>query len=251
MYRDLIPALADRYRLIASDYLGYGWSDAPSTDQFTYTFESMTTVVTHFLAALGLQRYSLYLQDFGAPIGFRIAARHPEQVSAIISQNGNRPRTWTGRAPAWHPPRRSRPDPRAIRDRGDERRTGLENGQQTHVQSGAPPMAAGWAAVRTPGQPSEAAPTGEHEALQYAQGWLRADRLPQNRVSQLIAEQKLSPQEAVKRWVDQQPDRRGSASDRLIRYSQVVFRSGPHARAPRTTARARPRRHARAVCRTR
>ncbi|MEU1600804.1 alpha/beta fold hydrolase [Streptomyces sp. NPDC005708] len=89
MYRNLIPALADRYRLIAPDYLGYGWSDAPTPDQFTYTFESMTTLITDFIATLGLRRYSLYLQDFGAPIGFRIAARHPQQVSAIISQNGN------------------------------------------------------------------------------------------------------------------------------------------------------------------
>ncbi|MFD0502278.1 alpha/beta fold hydrolase [Streptomyces chiangmaiensis] len=89
MYRDLIPALADRCRIIAPDYLGYGHSDAPAPDQFTYTFESMTTLITDFVATLGLRRYSVYLRDFGAPIGFRIAARHSRQVSAIISQNGN------------------------------------------------------------------------------------------------------------------------------------------------------------------
>lgn len=89
MYRHLIPALADRYHVIAPDYLGYGWSDTPSTTEFTYTFESITAVMTDFLAALDLRRYSLYVQDFGAPVGLRIAARHPEQVTAIITQNGN------------------------------------------------------------------------------------------------------------------------------------------------------------------
>ncbi|GAA3834060.1 hypothetical protein GCM10022206_85280 [Streptomyces chiangmaiensis] len=124
MYRDLIPALADRCRIIAPDYLGYGHSDAPAPDQFTYTFESMTTLITDFVATLGLRRYSVYLRDFGAPIGFRIAARHSRQVSAIISQNGNAyldginpavlaslnappdPKCWATRSP-WSSPSRS------------------------------------------------------------------------------------------------------------------------------------------------
>ncbi|MBV9844636.1 MAG: alpha/beta hydrolase [Kutzneria sp.] len=89
MYRFLLPALADRYRVIAPDYVGYGASDAPPVDEFSYTFESMTSVMTDFLGEVGVDRFSLYVQDFGAPIGLRIAARHPGRVAAIISQNGN------------------------------------------------------------------------------------------------------------------------------------------------------------------
>jgi pimeloyl-ACP methyl ester carboxylesterase len=89
MFRFLIPQLADRYHVIAPDYLGYGASDSPSVDEFTYTFESMTSVVTEFLEKLAITRFAIYIQDFGAPIGLRIAARHPEWVTAIITQNGN------------------------------------------------------------------------------------------------------------------------------------------------------------------
>lgn len=89
MYRNLIPLLADRYHVVAPDYLGYGRSDAPKASDFTYTFESITSVMVDFLAALDLRRFAIYIQDFGAPVGLRIAARHPEQVTAIITQNGN------------------------------------------------------------------------------------------------------------------------------------------------------------------
>ncbi|MET0135705.1 MAG: alpha/beta hydrolase [Kibdelosporangium sp.] len=89
MYRFLIPALADRYHVIAPDYLGYGASDAPSTTDFEYTFDSQAAVLTELLAQLGIDRFAMYIQDFGAPIGLRIAARNPGWVTAIVSQNGN------------------------------------------------------------------------------------------------------------------------------------------------------------------
>jgi len=89
MYRYLIPALADRYHIVAPDYLGSGASDAPPADEFTYTFESITDITEGLLAGLGLTHYALYMQDFGAPVGFRLASRHPEQITAIVTQNGN------------------------------------------------------------------------------------------------------------------------------------------------------------------
>jgi pimeloyl-ACP methyl ester carboxylesterase len=89
MFRDLIPALADRYHVIAPDYPGFGYSDAPPVEKFDYTFEHLTDIVDHFLEQKGLKSYSLYVQDYGSPIGFRLAVRHPERVQAIISQNGN------------------------------------------------------------------------------------------------------------------------------------------------------------------
>jgi pimeloyl-ACP methyl ester carboxylesterase len=87
MYRNLIPKLAENYHVIAPDYLGSGYSDAPA--DFTYTFESMTAVITEFLETVGVTRFAMYIQDFGAPIGLRIAARHPDWVTAIVTQNGN------------------------------------------------------------------------------------------------------------------------------------------------------------------
>jgi pimeloyl-ACP methyl ester carboxylesterase len=89
MYRNLIPALADRYHVIAPDYPGFGHSDAPSTDEFDYTFEALADHVEGLLEHLGLQRYSLYVQDYGAPVGWRLALRHPERITAIVTQNGN------------------------------------------------------------------------------------------------------------------------------------------------------------------
>jgi pimeloyl-ACP methyl ester carboxylesterase len=87
MFRDLIPALADRFHVVAPDYPGYGYSDAPSVEQFDYTFDRLADVVQRFTEKLGLVRYSLYMQDFGGPVGFRLATRHPERVNALIIQN--------------------------------------------------------------------------------------------------------------------------------------------------------------------
>ena len=89
MFRNLIPALADRYRLIAPDLPGFGFSDAPDRQGFRYTFEHLARVIDGFTQAIGLQRYAIYVFDYGAPVGLRLALAHPERVTAIISQNGN------------------------------------------------------------------------------------------------------------------------------------------------------------------
>ena len=89
MFRDLIPRLAGNYRLIAPDMLGFGLSDAPPVDDFTYTFDALTDVTLGLLAELGIVRCAIYVQDYGAPIGWRLALKHPDAVDAIITQNGN------------------------------------------------------------------------------------------------------------------------------------------------------------------
>ncbi|MEU3477696.1 alpha/beta fold hydrolase [Streptomyces sp. NPDC033754] len=102
MFRDLIPLLADRYRLIAPDHLGFGRSDAPSAADFDYTFAELAALTAEFTETLGLDRYALYIQDYGSPIGLRLALAHPERVTAIISQNGNAYDEGLG-AEAWAP----------------------------------------------------------------------------------------------------------------------------------------------------
>jgi pimeloyl-ACP methyl ester carboxylesterase len=89
MFRDLIPLLCDRYRLVAPDLPGFGFTEAPDRAQFNYTFDHVTQVIDRFTEAVGLGRYTLYVFDYGAPVGFRLALKHPERVTAIISQNGN------------------------------------------------------------------------------------------------------------------------------------------------------------------
>ena len=89
MFRNLIPALADRYHMIAPDYPGFGYSATPPVDQFDYTFDHLADVIDDFVTQLGLKKYSLYVQDYGAPVGYRLAVRHPERVQALIVQNGN------------------------------------------------------------------------------------------------------------------------------------------------------------------
>ena len=89
MFRDLIPLLAGRYRVIAPDLPGFGNTKATPRGAFAYTFDNLARVVTGFVGALGLERYALYVFDYGAPTGFRVALAHPERVTAIISQNGN------------------------------------------------------------------------------------------------------------------------------------------------------------------
>ncbi|MEU5974451.1 alpha/beta hydrolase [Streptomyces sp. NPDC047315] len=89
MFRELIPLLADRYRVIAPDHLGFGHSDAPPATEFDYTFDALADLTSALLGQLGLDRYALYVQDYGAPIGWRLALRHPERISALVTQNGN------------------------------------------------------------------------------------------------------------------------------------------------------------------
>ena len=89
MFRHLIPLLADRYHVVAPDLPGFGFSDAPTRVEFKYTFDNLAKVVDRFTQAVGLDRYAIYVFDYGAPIGFRLALAHPERVTAIMSQNGN------------------------------------------------------------------------------------------------------------------------------------------------------------------
>ena len=89
MFRNLIPALSDKYHVVAPDYPGFGNSAQPAMEAFDYTFDNLAKVMERFVAALGIEKYSLYLMDYGAPIGFRLAAKHPDQVQALIVQNGN------------------------------------------------------------------------------------------------------------------------------------------------------------------
>jgi len=89
MFRELIPALADKYHVVAPDYPGFGNSSAPSVDAFEYTFDNLARVMEKFTERVGLKKYSIYLMDYGAPVGFRLATKHPERVQTLIVQNGN------------------------------------------------------------------------------------------------------------------------------------------------------------------
>jgi pimeloyl-ACP methyl ester carboxylesterase len=89
MFRNLIPALADRYHVVAPDLPGFGFSNAPDRKRFPYTFKHLAEVIDKFTETIGLDRYAIYVFDYGAPVGLRLALAHPERVTAIISQNGN------------------------------------------------------------------------------------------------------------------------------------------------------------------
>jgi pimeloyl-ACP methyl ester carboxylesterase len=89
MFRDLIPALADRYHVIAPDHLGFGLSDAPPAAEFGYTFDALTDLTEGLLSQLSVSTYAIYVQDYGAPIGWRLALRRPEAITAVITQSGN------------------------------------------------------------------------------------------------------------------------------------------------------------------
>jgi pimeloyl-ACP methyl ester carboxylesterase len=101
MFRELIPLLADRYRIIAPDLPGFGFSDAPDVDGFKYTFDNLAGIIDRFTEAVGLKRYAIYVFDYGAPVGFRLALAHPDRVTAIISQNGNA--YLEGLSEGWNP----------------------------------------------------------------------------------------------------------------------------------------------------
>ena len=89
MFRNLIPRLSDRFNLVAPDYPGFGSSSMPGVDEWDYTFDNIADVMDHFTEKLGLHRYSLYVMDYGAPVGFRMAAKHPQRIESLIIQNGN------------------------------------------------------------------------------------------------------------------------------------------------------------------
>ena len=109
MFRDLIPLLAPHFRVIAPDLPGFGFSDAPSRSRFPYTFDRLADVMERFTEMLGLSRYALYIFDYGAPVGLRLAIRHPERITAIVSQNGNAYEE--GLSPGWNPIQKYWEDP--------------------------------------------------------------------------------------------------------------------------------------------
>jgi len=109
VFRELIPALSDRFRVVAPDLPGFGRSDMPSRDMFSYTFAKLAEVIERFTEVIGLARFAIYVFDYGAPIGFRLAVRHPERITAIISQNGNA--YAEGLSNGWNPIRAYWQDP--------------------------------------------------------------------------------------------------------------------------------------------
>jgi pimeloyl-ACP methyl ester carboxylesterase len=109
MFRDLIPLLADRFHVIAPDLPGFGQSDMPPRSQFKYTFDNIARVIDRFTEVLGFERFAVYVFDYGAPTGFRLATWHPERITAIISQNGNAYEE--GLSDGWNPIRAYWEDP--------------------------------------------------------------------------------------------------------------------------------------------
>ena len=109
MFRDLIPQLADQFHIVAPDLPGFGQSDMPSRDKFKYTFDNIANVIERFTEVIGFDRFAVYVFDYGAPTGFRLAVRHPERITAIISQNGNAYEE--GLSDGWNPIRAYWKDP--------------------------------------------------------------------------------------------------------------------------------------------
>jgi len=89
MFRDLIPEIEEHFHVVAPDLPGFGMSDQPSRDEFEYTFENLANIIDRLTEVLNIKKYALYVFDYGAPVGFRLAVKHPERITAIISQNGN------------------------------------------------------------------------------------------------------------------------------------------------------------------
>ena len=109
MFRDLMPMLESKFHVIAPDYPGFGQSDSPSRDEFEYSFDHLAEVMDDFLTGMGIDRFFMYVFDYGAPIGFRIALKHPERILGIVSQNGNvyeegLGKKWEARAEYWKNP---------------------------------------------------------------------------------------------------------------------------------------------------
>jgi pimeloyl-ACP methyl ester carboxylesterase len=109
MYRNLIPALAGRYHVVAPDLPGFGFTESPGRKQFQYKFENLAKVIGGFTQAVGLERFAIYIFDYGAPVGLRLALAHPERITAIISQNGNAYEE--GLSQGWNPIQKYWQDP--------------------------------------------------------------------------------------------------------------------------------------------
>ena len=121
MFRDLIPLLADRFHIVAPDLPGFGQSDMPPREKFSYTFDNIARVIERFTEVIGFDRFAVYVFDYGAPTGFRLAVHHPERITAIISQNGNAYEE--GLSEGWNPIRAYWQDPSAANRK--ERCSGL------------------------------------------------------------------------------------------------------------------------------
>jgi pimeloyl-ACP methyl ester carboxylesterase len=158
MFRELLPMLAERYRVIAPDYPGFGQSSFPKRENFRYTFAELTSVVAAFTRAMGLDRYALYVQDYGAPIGLRLALLHPERITALVVQNGNAyaeglSAAWDPLKAYWQAPTRKR--------RGELRGWLTEDGVRLQYTAGVPqallerfspdPWTLDWARLSRPG----------------------------------------------------------------------------------------------------
>jgi pimeloyl-ACP methyl ester carboxylesterase len=111
MFRNLIPALADRFHVVAPDLPGFGFSDAPDRATFQYTFDNLAKVISSFTEQIGLKNFAIYVFDYGAPVGFRLALAHPERITAIIAQNGNAYEE--GLSDGWNPIQKYWQDPSA------------------------------------------------------------------------------------------------------------------------------------------
>jgi len=132
MFDTLIPLLADRYHLLAPDYPGFGHSDAPSPDKFSYTFENIAHVIDDFTQTLGVDKFALYMNDYGGPVGFRLALAHPDRITAIIVQNavahvdGLDEKRWAGARAFWA-------DRAKYKEQFRERLTSLQGAKARHV----------------------------------------------------------------------------------------------------------------------
>jgi pimeloyl-ACP methyl ester carboxylesterase len=130
----LIPLLADRYHLVAPDYPGFGHSDAPPPEKFSYTFDNITNFIDKFTQTLGLKKYALYVNDYGGPIGFRLALAHPERITAIVVQNavahndGLDEKRWAGPRAFWA-------DRAKYEDQFRQRLTALQGAKARHIGS--------------------------------------------------------------------------------------------------------------------
>src|SRR5262245_43332272 len=139
MFRELIPRLADRYRVIAPDLPGFGFTEVPPTRNYVYSFDALARTIGAFTEALHVVRYALYVFDYGAPTGFRLAMAHPERVAAIVSQNGNAYEAGLG--DAWAPIQRYWREP-TLQNREAVRRELSPEGDPTQYLYGAPDPAA-------------------------------------------------------------------------------------------------------------
>src|SRR6266478_4363263 len=135
MFRDLIPLLADRFHIVAPDLPGFGQSDMPARSNFTYTFDHIAGVIDRFTEVIGIKRFAIYVFDYGAPTGFRIAAKHPDRITAIISQNGNAYEE--GLSEGWNPIRAYWQDTHGVADEATVSPDGLSLDNFYLARSGA------------------------------------------------------------------------------------------------------------------